>query len=162
MNQGFAMTVTTLPDPVTAPDLFDGVLTRRVFAWLLDFFLIAVLTGVLALIGLLMGFLTFGLAWLGLPLAFPAAALLYYFVTLGIGAAATPGMALMDLRLTSTSEAPLNAGRRLAHPLLFWIGMWICWPVSLAIALFTPRRQMLHDLVLGMLMVRRGPNVSAS
>jgi uncharacterized RDD family membrane protein YckC len=37
--------------------------------------------------------------------------------------------------------------------------VWVAWPISLAFALFTPRRQMVQDLVTGTLMLRRSPMV---
>lgn len=148
---------TSLPDPETAPELFERLLRRRVVAYLFDCALIVGITLVLALSGLVLGFLTFGLAWLTLPLVFPAAVLIYYGLTLGLGGRATIGMALMDLTLTPARPGALEGWRIMLHPVLFWISIWVCWPVSLAIAFFTPRRQMLHDLALGALMVRRSP-----
>ncbi len=49
------------------------------------------------------------------------------------------------------------AGRSSSIRSLFWITVWVAWPVSLLVALFTPRRQMVHDLVTGTLMLRRSP-----
>ena len=52
---------------------------------------------------------------------------------------------------------PLNGWSILIHPILFWVTVWISWPFSILFALFTPRQQMLHDLVVGTLMLRRSP-----
>lgn len=150
---------TNLPDPETAPELFDGILARRVAAYLIDLMLIIVVTAVLAMAGLVLGLFTLGLAWLGLPLVFPLAVVLYYSFTLGSHSRATIGMSMMDIVLTPTRGTPLDGWRALLHPLVFWITIWISWPVSLAFALFTPRRQMIHDLVVGGLMVRRSPMI---
>jgi uncharacterized RDD family membrane protein YckC len=40
---------------------------------------------------------------------------------------------------------------------VFWVTVWISLPISLLVALLTPRRQMIHDLIVGTLMVRRSP-----
>ena len=52
------------------------------------------------------------------------------------------------------------AGRILIHPIVFWVTVWISPGRSrCSFALFTPRQQMVHDLVTGTLMVRRSPMV---
>lgn len=145
-----------LPDPHSNPELFDGVLTRRVFAYLVDFLLMSLLTGLLFVITLVLGIVTFGLAWLTLPIIFPLAVVIYYVVTLGGNNRATPGMRMFDLVLTPTSGPPLNGAKSLLHPFVFWITIWIFWPL-LAIGLFTQRRQLLHDMITGTLMLRRSP-----
>lgn len=148
-----------LPDPSTAPELFDGLLTRRVLAFIIDAVLIGTVVVGLSLVGLIAGFLTFGLAWLALLVLIPGAVILYYAATLGSPQRATYGMQAMDIVLTPTRGAPLNGPLAFLHTLVFFITVWVSWPVSLAFALFTPRRQMVHDLVVGTLMVRKSPMV---
>ena len=87
----------------------------------------------------------------------PFAILAYYAGTLGSHARSTIGMRAFDLVLTPARGRPLNGWAILIHPILFCVTLWISWPFSLLFALFTPRRQMLHDLVVGTLMVRRSP-----
>ena len=156
MSQDFAARP-YLPDPSTAPELFDGLLTRRVTAYLIDLVLIGVLTLALAILGLILGFLTFGLAWLTLLFVVPAAIVIYYALTLGSPKRATVGMQMMDIVLTPTREQALDGWMAIFHALLFWVTIWVCWPVTILVALFTPRRQMIHDLIMGTLMVRRSP-----
>ncbi|RUT32533.1 RDD family protein [Arsenicitalea aurantiaca] len=146
-----------LPDPATAPELFEGLLTRRVMAYVIDFFIILAIAMGLGVVGLILGVLTFGLGWLLLPVVLPLAILGYYVVTLGSPRRSTVGMSMMDLVLTPTSGAPLDGWQALAHPIIFWITIWISWPLSLLIALLTPRRQMIHDLLTGTLMLRLSP-----
>jgi uncharacterized RDD family membrane protein YckC len=145
-----------LPDPVTAPELFEGLLTRRVIAYFIDLILIGIITGVLILFGAILGFVTFGLAWLSIPIAGPLAILFYYAVSLGSTRRATYGMAAMDLVLTPTRGLPLDGWQAIIHPIVFWITIWVAWPLLL-LGLFTPRRQLLHDLITGTLMLRRSP-----
>ena len=153
MNQQNA----ALPDPATAPELFDGVLTRRVFAFIIDLMILGVIVVAFSLVGLVAGFLTFGLAWGALVLVIPASIVLYYAATLGSPKRATIGMQMMDIVLTPTRGQPLDGWMAVIHAAIFWVTVWISWPLSLLIALFTPRRQMLHDLIVGGLMVRRSP-----
>ena len=146
-----------LPDPSTAPELFDSLLRRRVIAYVIDAAIIVALSVGIALVGVVAGFLTLGIGWVAIPVVVPMAILGYYVVTLGSPSRATVGMRAMDIVLTPTRGRPLDGWRILVHPLLFWVSFWISWPVSILFALFTPRRQMLHDMICGTLMVRRSP-----
>jgi uncharacterized RDD family membrane protein YckC len=148
-----------LPDPTSSPELFEGLLTRRTFAFVIDLIAISFLLLGFSLLGVIAGFFTFGLAWLGLLIVVPASVVFYYSVTLGSSARATLGMRAMDLVLTPARGQPLDGWMALFHAGLFWITAWISLPLSLLFVLFTPRRQMLHDLITGTLMVRRSPMV---
>jgi len=148
-----------LPDPASAPELFEGVLTRRVVAYLIDLMIMGALVLVVTAIGGILGFLTLGLAWLALIVVIPGVIVLYYAATLGSTRRATIGMQMMDIVLTPTRGQPLDGWMAILHALLFWVSFWISWPISLLFALFTPRRQMIHDLIVGSLMVRRSPMV---
>lgn len=158
---GFAQPTTgpSLPDPDTAPALFEGILVRRVLAYIIDLAILVSLVTVVTIVGFVVGFFTLGLGWLALIVVIPLVILGYYAVTLGSPQRATVGMAATDIVLTPTRGRPLDGWRILIHPIVFWITVWLAWPVSLAIALFTPRREMVHDLIAGTLMVRRSPMV---
>lgn len=148
-----------LPDPASAPELFEGVLTRRVVAYFIDLIIMGALVLAALTVGGLLGFFTLGLAWIALPAVIPGAIVLYYAMTLGSSRRATVGMQMMDIVLTPTRGQPLDGWMAIFHALLFWVSFWISWPISLLFALFTPRRQMIHDLIVGTLMVRRSPMV---
>jgi uncharacterized RDD family membrane protein YckC len=148
-----------LPDPATAPELFESILLRRCVAFVIDFALLIVFSLLLLMVGVILGVLTLGIGLFALPLVVPFAILAYYAMTLGSPARATIGMRLMDIVLTPARGAPLDGWKILVHPLVFWVSCWIAWPISLAIALFTPRREMVQDLVTGTLMVRRSPMI---
>ena len=126
-------------------------------AYIIDVGILIGIGAVILLVGLIAGFITFGIGWALLPIVIPAVILGYYAMTLGSRMRATVGMAAMDLVLTPTRGRPLDGWRILIHPIVFWVTWWIAWPVSLAIVLFTPRREMVHDLITGTLMVRRSP-----
>jgi uncharacterized RDD family membrane protein YckC len=104
-----------------------------------------------------LGFFTFGIPWLLLPILIPAVILGYYAITLGSPMRATVGMSVFDIVLVPARGYPLDGWKILIHPLVFWVTVWFAWPVSLAVALFTPRQQMVQDLVTGTLMLRRSP-----
>ncbi|MBU1174469.1 MAG: RDD family protein [Alphaproteobacteria bacterium] len=146
-----------LPDPETAPELFEGVLTRRVIAFCIDFLILSLVIAAASLVGVIVGVFTLGLGFLAMPVILLLAVVSYYGATLGSYRRATVGMQMMDLILTPTRDVPLDGWRAFAHPLIFWVTCWVLAPLLLLVALFTPRRQLLHDLVLGTLMVRRSP-----
>lgn len=146
-----------LPDPETNPELFQGILVRRAIAYLIDLIVLGLIVLAILFGGLVFGVVTLGLGFLALPIALPVAILAYYAMTLGSPLRATLGMRAMDIVLTPARGRPLDGWAILIHPLVFWVTVWFSWPITLAIALFTPRRQLLHDLIAGTLMVRRSP-----
>ena len=146
-----------LPDPASAPELFQDLLKRRVAAYTIDILILSIIASVVVVAGMITGILTFGVGLVAIPVAIPVSIVGYYALTLGSASRATVGMKMMDIVLTPTGRAPLDGWRAFAHPLLFWLTCWILPPFSFLFALFTPRRQMIHDLIIGTLMVRRSP-----
>ncbi len=148
---------TELPNPRSFPELFEGLLRRRIIAYIMDLTILVSLVSLIIVAGLIGGIVSFGLAIPALVFAIPLSIVAYYGATLGSSKRATLGMQMMDIVLTPTRGMPLDGWRAFAHPLIFWLTCWILPPFSLLLALFTPRRQMLHDLITGVLMLRRSP-----
>lgn len=148
-----------LPNPANSPELFEGILTRRVFAFLIDCVIMGILVTIVTLVAGVLGIFTFGLAWLSIPIIVPVTFITYYAVTLGSSSRATLGMRAMDIVLTPTRETRLDGWMAMIHVVLFWISTAILTPFIVLIGLFTNRRQLLHDMVAGTLMVRRSPMV---
>lgn len=146
-----------LPNPAEAPELFDGVLTRRLFAFFIDCIIMSIAVFAVLIVAGILGFVTLGLAWLAIPVAVPVVFVAYYAVTLGSASRATLGMRAMDLVLTPTRETTLDGWLAMVHVLLFWLTTAILTPFIVLIGLFTNRRQLLHDMIVGTLMVRRSP-----
>src|SRR5579885_2891441 len=96
-------------DPAANPELFEGVLARRVVAFTLDLIVIAIPVVLAAISIFVFGFLTLGLGWMLFWLLSPAAVLwtlFYYAVTLGGSASATLGMRAMELQMRTWYGAP--------------------------------------------------------
>ncbi|MEQ8165452.1 MAG: hypothetical protein RIC93_05165 [Alphaproteobacteria bacterium] len=53
----------------------------------------------------------------------------------------------------------LDGWMAMIHVVVFWISCSLLTPFIILIGLFTPRRQLLHDVIVGTLMVRRSPMV---
>lgn len=149
-------------DPVAQPHLFEGVLGRRVMAFLVDATIILALT-VLAyvLLGVL-GILTLGLAWFLIPLAFPVVALGYSALTLGGPSSATVGMRLMGLEMRTWYGSRMYALLAVFHTLVFYFSVSILTPFILLLSLFNDRKRCLHDFVSGAVVINSGVAPSAA
>ncbi len=137
------------------PDLTEGVLSRRVFAWLVDFVAIGILVAVAVVAITVLGFLTFGLGW-GLLAALPALGFCYHALFIAGRRAATPGMRLLDI--TARHEDDL-ARPSLAQAVVFTAGLWLTLSFAaplLLIALVTRGRREVHDMAAGLVVVREG------
>jgi uncharacterized RDD family membrane protein YckC len=85
----------------------------------------------------------------------PAVALLYYFLTLGLKGA-TPGMAMFGVEMQDADGATPHPVIGLAHPVLFWfmIGILPLYLASVVVSLLDEKKRMLHDIVLRVLVIR--------
>ena len=141
-------------DPLPDAAALDGVRTARSLAFLIDAAIILVLMLLASIAVAIFGVLTLGLGWLLFPAVWPAVAILYTVLTLGGPASATPGMRTMGVEMRTLDGERMNYGLALLHALGFWFSVTFLTPFILLVALFTPRKQLLHDLVLGVLAVR--------
>ena len=145
-------------DPDAQPELFRGVLTRRFFAFLIDLVVLAlpILLGVIFIA--LFGLLTLGIGWMLFWLVSPLSAIwaiLYYGLTLGGPHSATVGMRMMDLELRTFSGERGYFLLGAAHAVFYWISVSVLTPFIVLVGLFNRRRQLLHDLVLGTVIINR-------
>ena len=143
-------------DPDLEPELFRGVLTRRVFACLIDLVVLSVPVIVACIFIAVFGLVTLGLGWALFWLVSPASviwALVYYGASLGGVHSATLGMRVMDLQLRSWTGAPGYFVLGATHALLFWLSVSFFTPLVLLVGLFNGRRRLLHDMILGTVVI---------
>jgi len=143
-------------DPRLQPELFRGVLTRRVVAFLIDFVVLSIPVILGYIFIAVFGLITLGLGWALFWLAWPATviwAIVYYGASLGGPHSATMGMRVMDLELRTWYGAPGYFVLGAAHAVLFWISVSLLTPLVLLVGLFNGRRQLLHDLLLGTVVI---------
>jgi uncharacterized RDD family membrane protein YckC len=143
-------------DPWTQPELFRGVLTRRVFAFLIDIVVLSIPVIFAYLFIAVFGLITLGLGWLLFWLVWPASvvwAVIYYGTSLGGPHSATLGMRVMDLELRTWYGAPGYFVLGAMHGVLFWISASMLSPLVLLVGLFNGRRRLLHDIVLGTVVI---------
>lgn len=143
-------------DPVTQPELFRGVATRRVFAFLIDLVVLTVPVILGYLFIAVFGIITLGLGWMLFWLAWPATviwAVVYYGASLGGPHSATLGMRVMDLELRTWYGAPGYFVLGAMHPVLFWVSISFLTPLIVLVGLFNDRRRLLHDFILGTVVI---------
>ena len=81
-------------EPGVRPERYEGVRTRRAFAFLIDFAAVLFLMLVAYVVIAVLGIFTLGLLWFLLPAVWPVVAILYSVLALGGPHSATPGHAL--------------------------------------------------------------------
>ena len=147
----------TAPTAVSSPSedlLLAGVLSRRCLGWLIDLVLVALLVGTLWGSLLLLGLLTFGLGWWLLGLV-PLVPFAYHCLFLSSALSATPGQALCGLLVRRDDDlGPPTLVQAVISILMFYLTLATSG-LLLLIALFTEHKRTLHDLVSGLVVVRR-------
>lgn len=143
-------------DPVTHPELFDGVLARRVVAFVIDAVLILVPVVIAALFIFLFGLVTFGFGWLLFWLLSPATViwvLLYYGFGFGSPASATIGMRVMGIEMRTWYGSPAYFVLGAVHAIIFWLTISTLTPLILVVGFFNERGRLLHDILLGTVVI---------
>lgn len=134
--------------------LYEGVRTRRVFAFLIDYAIVALLLIPFAILVLVLGVLTLGLGWLLFGVLVPLVALSYVWATLGGRKQATVGMQLMGVRLERMDGKPVDGLLAIVHSVLFWAANAVLTPLILLATLVLDHKRAVHDLLLGTVVVR--------
>jgi uncharacterized RDD family membrane protein YckC len=143
-------------DPHAQPELFRGVLARRMFAFLIDVVVLSIPIILAVIFIAVFGVVTLGLGWALFWLISPATVIwpvVYYGMSLGGPHSATIGMRMMDLQMRTFSGSPGYFVLGAAHAVLFWASVSLLTPLVLVVGLLNGRRQLLHDLVLGTVVV---------
>jgi uncharacterized RDD family membrane protein YckC len=139
------------------PELFDGILSKRIVAFLVDAVLIVALMIPAALMVLILGVVTLGLAWFLFPVLFAIVALGYVALTMGGPASATIGMRFAGIEMRTWSGQRMFPLLAVMHALIFWFSVGLLTPLILLVGLFTERKQLLHDLLLAVVALNADP-----
>ena len=151
-------------DPVANPELFEGVVSRRIIAFLIDFLILAIPVVFVSMFIFVIGFVTLGLGFLLYGLLWPAMviwALAYYGLTLGSPTSATIGMRIMDIEMRTWYGAPAYFVLGAVHAVVFWISISMLTPFVLLVCLFNDRRRLLHDILVGTVVINDADRASA-
>ena len=133
--------------------LTQGVLIRRIFAWLIDALLLGIILSVLWLILTLFGVITLGVGF-ALYAVLPFVPFAYHWLFLAGRSAATPGQQALGLIVCRNDDLgrPTPA-QTFVFTLIFYLTL-ATTGLLLLVALFTVRRRTLHDLASGLVVVR--------
>ena len=142
---------TAAPASVMRADALSGVRTRRVVAVCIDFVLVSLLVMGLWVVSIV---LTLGLALFFLPPLFPFVAFFYNGLTVSGARMATPGMRALDLEMRMDDDGArvpfVNAA---VQAVLFYLS-W-CFPPVFLVSLIDAEKRCLHDIIAGVVIVRR-------
>jgi uncharacterized RDD family membrane protein YckC len=140
-----------------APDdwrAYSGVLSRRIFAFLIDYAIVLLLCIPAAVIVFFLGVITLGLGFFLYPALFVIVAVLYFGVTLSGPSQASPGMRAMGIAMARMDGRRIDFLLATVHIALFWLINSVLTPLILLAGLFTERSRLVHDFLLGTVMVR--------
>ena len=143
-------------DPAANPELFEGVLARRVVAFIIDMIIIALPLAAASMFIFVFGLVTFGLGWALFWLLSPASviwALVYYGLTLGSPASATIGMRAMEIEMRTWYCAPAYFVLGAVHAVVYWVSVSVLTPFILLLGFFNARRRLLHDILVGTVLI---------
>ena len=143
-------------DPAATPELFEEVLARRIVAFIIDLCILVIPVLFATVFILVFGLVTLGLGWLLFFLLTPATviwAIFYYGLTFGAPASATIGMRVMDLEMRTWYGAPAYFLLGAVHTVFFWITVCALTPFVLLVAFFNRRRRLLHDMLVGTVII---------
>jgi uncharacterized RDD family membrane protein YckC len=147
-------------DMLDNPILYDGVLSRRFWAYIVDVLLISLLNLAVHVALFMMGIVTIGILMLPAMalmavISFLPLALLYDTLTLGGAKAATPGMRLFDLESHSnTTGGRPDYFQAFVMSLLFYVTLFATSGLLLLVVFFTRRNMALHDILSGVVVTR--------
>ncbi|HYB09959.1 MAG TPA: RDD family protein [Alphaproteobacteria bacterium] len=146
------------PDPLDHPELYEGIVFRRIFGHLIDLVLIILLIIVFWMIVMFLHVVSFGLLFLPLVVLSPAVTVFYDALQVGGRRSATIGMRTMGLEVRSWLGTRPTMSQAFVRAAVFWgmsymtaaILMWLV----LGFALFNTRRRCLHDYLSGTVVIR--------
>jgi uncharacterized RDD family membrane protein YckC len=142
---------TAAPTGVMRVDALAGVRTRRILAVCIDLVIVSLLVAALWIVSMA---LTLGLAIFFLPPLFPFVAFFYNGLTVSGPKMATPGMRALDLEMrmddTGARVPFVNAA---VQAVLFYVS-W-CFPPIFLVSLVDGEKRCLHDIIAGVVIVRR-------
>lgn len=141
--------INTLPDPDRQAEFYTSIPAKRLFAWIADVILVTILT-------FLVGVFTLGIGWLLFPIFYAVIDFTYRWLTLRSGSA-TLGMRLMSVEIRNGAGQRLDSGEAALHTLAYMVCAAFALPqlISILMIAIGPRKQGLHDLFLGTAAINR-------
>ena len=145
---------TTYHDDVITSAQLEGVRTRRIMAFLVDYAIVAVLVVAAYVVVSILGVLTLGLLWLLFPVLGFIVALFYVGTTMGGPRQATPGMNMFSIRIQRDDGSAIDWTTAVVHAVIFWVANIMFTMLPLLLSLFSPKKKLIQDMLLGTVIVR--------
>lgn len=144
-----SMTRTPLPDPTYDTAYYDGVLPKRLFAWMID-------AGLMLVAMIILSVLSAGIFFLLWIPVHAALAFFYRWSTLS-ARSATLGMRVMNIELRGPSGARLSSGEAALHTgsYLICATLFIIQLISIGMMIGRPFNRGLPDEIVGSVMINR-------
>lgn len=141
--------MTTSPDPFHQPEFYEGVPFKRLIAWIID-------TGLIAVISVLIAVLTIGIGFFVFAFLLMVVGFAYRVITLTNGSA-TWGMRIMSMEIRDAQDRPLSLGLAFLHTLGYSLSVtvMIVQVVSIVFMCTSARAQGLTDVFLGTVPMNR-------
>ena len=140
-------------DEAVHPELFYEILPKRLLAFAIDAIIVIVAMVPAALAVFILGILTLSLGWVLLPFVFAIVALGYLALTLGSPESATIGMRVAGVEMRTLGGERMYPMLAVLQGLLFWVLTGLLTPLILIVGLLSNRNRLLHDMLLGTVML---------
>jgi uncharacterized RDD family membrane protein YckC len=142
-------------EALSDPLLFEGVVLRRSFAYLLDLLFLALIIFLFKIALVFLTIISFGLLTPVLILFGMVIPVAYHTLSIGGPASATPGMRLMGVEVRVWNGGKPGYLQALLQTVVFYVTASMTAGLILLWALFNNRRRCLHDILCGTVVVRR-------
>lgn len=143
------------PDPLNDPIYYRGVLSRRIFAYIIDIMVVAAITIALHVMFGLLTILSFGLLGpLHVLFAPIIIAFAYHSLLIGSAGAATLGMRAFGLKVYDLQGTRPTLLQALILTVCFYVSVGFSGGLLLLAVLFNRHRRTLHDFVANTIMLR--------
>ncbi|MFK5978879.1 MAG: RDD family protein [Rhizobiaceae bacterium] len=127
---------------------------RRILAFFVDYLAVGVLSFLVGIIVFFAGIITLGAAWLIYLVLVPLVAIAYIGMTLGGPNQATIGMQMFSLRIEADSGRPVDPMTAILHGIIFWAAHIMLTPFMLLVSVFSTRKRLIQDILLGTVILR--------
>jgi uncharacterized RDD family membrane protein YckC len=135
------------------PELFDGVVSRRVGAYLVDVLIIAFATALAGLAFFMLGVLSFGLLVPALSVILVSIPLAYHTLLIGGPDSATVGMRMFGLEVRRVDGGRPGYPQAGLLTVVFYVTVGLTSWLVLLVAPFNDTGRTLHDYLCGTLVV---------
>ena len=142
------------PDPMADPALYDGLLGRRIVAFLIDWAILLFVYGAFWVIGGLFTVITFGLLGPAVLVVLAALPVLYNALTIGMWGS-TPGMLMTDVEIRAWDGRPADYLQAFIFAFIFYLTVPTTSGIALLFVFFNDRKRTVHDFLSGTVAVRR-------